>query len=146
MIIALGFTLTICLWLLARVHAMWGYGGVWPAKSEAELARMVVGVRGISRMPSRAACFGVAVVLVAVGFWPLWRIGMIVSPMSDVPSLALGVVVAGALVLRGVAAYVPAWRRRLPEQPFATYDRRYYGPACLALAAGFAVLVFAGAA
>jgi Protein of unknown function (DUF3995) len=127
---------------LARLHAMWGYGGLWPAKSEADLARMVVGAKGITRMPSRAACFGVAVMLVAIGFWPLWRIGMIVSPLPDWLSLTIGVVIAGVFTLRGVVAFLPAWRRRLPEEPFATYDRRYYGPLCLALAAGFAVLIF----
>ena len=39
---------------------------------------------------------------------------------------------------------MPAWRRRLPEEPFATYDQRYYGPLCLALAAGFATLILGG--
>jgi Protein of unknown function (DUF3995) len=142
--IVLGFALTICLWLLARLHAMWGYGGLWPAKSEAELARMVVGAKGITRMPSRAACFAVAAGLVIIGFWPMWRIGMIVSPFSDGLSLVIGIAIASVFALRGLIAYVPAWRRHASEEPFATYDRRYYGPLCLGLATGFAVLIFAG--
>ncbi len=144
LITGLGFALTLCLWLLARLHAMWGYGGLWPAKSEADLARMVVGLPGITRMPPRAACFAVAIALVVIGFWPLWRIGMIVSPLPDRLSLGLGILVASVFALRGIAAYVPTWRRRLPEEPFATYDRQYYGPLCLALAAGFAGLIFGG--
>ncbi len=142
--IILGFSLTICLWLLARLHAMWGYGSVWPAKNEADLARMVVGAKGITTMPSRRACFGVAVALAAIGFWPLWRVGMIVSPVSDHLSLLVGGAIAGVFGLRGIAAFVPAFRRLTPEEPFATYDQRYYGPLCLVLALGFTVLLFGG--
>jgi Zn-dependent protease with chaperone function len=144
LLFGLGFALTICLWLLARLHAMWGYGGVWPAKTEADLARMVVGAKGITRMPPRSACFAVAVALVAVGFWPLWRIGMIVSPFSDRVSLFAGAAIAGVFALRGIAAYTSVFRRLAPEEPFATYDRHYYGPLCLALAAGFMTLIFGG--
>lgn len=141
----LGIALTVCLWLLARLHAMWGYGGRWPAKSEAELARMVVGAPGITRMPSRVACFSVAAALAMIGFWPLWAAGLVVSPVSDGLTRALGMLIAAIFGLRGLAAYLPPWRRRLPEQPFATYDRRYYGPLCLALSAGFVALMLAGA-
>ena len=45
---------------------------------------------------------------------------------------------------RGIAGYVPVWRARFPREPFATYDRRYYSPLCLILAAAFAALLFNG--
>jgi hypothetical protein len=48
---------------------------------------------------------------------------------------------AGAVFLgRGLAAYIPAWRRVTPEQPFARLDQIAYGPLCLALGAGFLLL------
>ena len=132
------------LWFIARAHAMWGYGSTWPAASEAELARMVVGAQGVTRMPTRVACFAVAIVLTTVGFWPLWRIGLFGALVPEALGHVAGIGAALVFELRGLAAYVPAWRRRLPEEPFATYDGRYYGPLCLALAVGFTVLLLRG--
>jgi len=36
---------------------------------------------------------------------------------------------------RGFAAYTPGFRALPPEEPLATYDRRYHAPLCLILAA-----------
>lgn len=142
----LAIALTGCLWILARAHAMWGYGNWWPAASEMELARAVVGMKDIARMPPRAACFAVAIVLTAAGFWPLWRIGLFGGLIPEALGVVAGIGATLGFALRGIAAYLPAWRCRLPEQPFATYDQRIYGPLCLALAAGFTVLLLRGPA
>ena len=140
----LACVLTGILWAIARLHVMWGYGSSWPAASEADLARMVVGANGITKMPPRASCLAVAVLLTTLGFWPLWRMGVFGSLVPDGVGLSAGVVAAVVFALRGIAAYLPLWRNRLSEQPFATYDQRYYGPLCFALASGFAVLLMQG--
>ena len=140
----LALMLTAALLLIAVTHAAWGVGIVRPAADETSLARTVVGAKGVTRMPSPVACFSVAVVLLAIACWPLWRVGMIGSPLPERPSLLAGSAIAGGLAARGFASYVPAWRRLVPEEPFATLDRALYGPLCLLLAAGFAVLRMIG--
>lgn len=140
----LAVALTLILLLIAALHALWGLGSSWPADTQAALARTVVGSPGIARMPPPPACFAVAILLVAIACWPLWRVGMIGSPLPHGLSNAAGVGVAAVLALRGIASYLPAWRQLVPELPFATYDRLYYGPLCLLLAAGFAVLLVSG--
>lgn len=140
----LACVLTGILWFIARAHVMWGYRSTWPATSEPELARMVVGAKDILRMPPRAACFAVAMVLTVVGFWPLWRIGMFGALVPEALGIVAGVGATLVFAMRGVVAYLPVWRRRLPAEPFATYDRRYYGPLCLGLAVGFGALVMRG--
>jgi hypothetical protein len=58
-------------------------------------------------------------------------------------SVIMGLIGAVFLV-RGVLSFRPFWRRMTPQEPFATYDRRYYGPLCLALSAAFFVLLLGG--
>ena len=41
---------------------------------------------------------------------------------------------------RGVAAFLPAWRRLTPEPAFARMDRKLYGPLCTALGIGYLIL------
>jgi hypothetical protein len=137
----LAVLLTVTLLLIAGLHALWGLGASWPASTETDLARAVVGSPGISRMPSPAACFAVAVLLVAIACWPLWRMGWIGSPLPASLSFAAGIGIAAVFGVRGVATYISAFRTLAPEMPFAAYDRLYYAPLCLALAAGFAVLL-----
>jgi hypothetical protein len=43
--------------------------------------------------------------------------------------------------IRGLAGYVPAWRRITNGEPFATLDVRLYLPRCLAIGAGFGILL-----
>ena len=47
-----------------------------------------------------------------------------------------GIGAAAVFLGRGVAGYVPAWRAIFSREPFATMDRTYYSPLCLAIAAG----------
>jgi hypothetical protein len=137
----LALLLTVALAAIAAVHAYWGFGGLWPAQDERSLARTVVGSAGIERMPSAAACFLVAAVLSAASLLPLAAVGMLHPPWSGNATLAglacCSVVFAG----RGVMSFVPAMRRFGPEEPFATYDKRIYGPLCLTLGAAFFTLV-----
>ena len=52
--------LSLVLVLLAAAHAWWAVGGIWPAASEPDLARAVIG-DGRIRMPPPWQCAGVAV-------------------------------------------------------------------------------------
>lgn len=119
--------------VIALVHGLWGLG-IWvPIRNEEALAHAVVGARGVTRMPGPIPCFLVAagLMIFVLAIWmPHTLLGSLV--------LWIGVIV---FLLRGVLAYVPFWRRMTPEEPFATLDRRIFGPLCLAL--GVAFVIFA---
>ncbi|MBR7552201.1 DUF3995 domain-containing protein, partial [Mycobacterium tuberculosis] len=58
--------------------------------------------------------------------------------------LRLGMLALTVIFLaRGGLSFTAFFRNRQAEEPFLTLDRRYYGPLCLAIGAGFAVLLFA---
>lgn len=132
--------LSLVLLAIAAVHLAWAAGSTFPATSEGDLARMVTGFARRDHMPPRAASALVAGALGVVAYvalalgsvcgWPFWT--------WSLP--AAGMVVAFFFFARGVAAYVPAWRALVPQEPFASLDRRYYGPLCLVIGAGFTLL------
>ncbi|MCU9849126.1 DUF3995 domain-containing protein [Defluviimonas sp. WL0024] len=121
--------LTTILMLLAVLHIAWGIGFWFPLRDEAALARAVIGTPGRQDMPGAVACSLGASALMAAASFLWWAPGL----PRDFALALTGAILAG----RGVAAWLPAWRRRYPEEPFATLDRRLFGPLCLALGAGF---------
>ena len=121
--------LTFVLLVIAAFHLLWAIGYWLPIADEAALARAVVGAKGVDRMPGAVPC---ALVVVAL----LFAIMCLWWPPSVLRSLAVGAV--GAVFLaRGAVAHTAFWRRLTPTEPFATLDRRYYGPLCLAIGIGF---------
>jgi hypothetical protein len=134
--LAVALPLSLALALIAAFHAYWGLGGLWPAKTAADLARGVVG-DGRTRMPSPTACFAVAAALVVVALWP-WL--MLAWPENEIV-LVGGIVIAAVFFVRGSAGYSPRWRARFAAEPFATRDMYFYSPLCYALAGGFATLL-----
>lgn len=141
MITIVAFVLAVTLWLLAALHAYWGSGGHWPGIDERSLARMVVGSKGIERMPSALACWAVAAVLVLAGLLPLAAAGLIGVPWPSAMTLLALAGCSAVFLGRGALSYIPAFRKFGPEEPFATYDKRLYAPLCLALGLGFIVLL-----
>jgi Protein of unknown function (DUF3995) len=130
---------------IAVLHAAWGLGSHWPAGSAEALAKSAVGTPGIRRMPGPASCLTVAVLLAGVASWPLFASGLL--PEAWPPPWLTQIAGAGIVAVflgRGIAGFTRAWRQRFPEQPFATFDRRYYSPLCLALGAGYLVILIAG--
>ncbi|WP_296423304.1 DUF3995 domain-containing protein [Yoonia sp.] len=122
--------ITIILLLIAATHALWGLGIWFPVRTEESLAHAVVGAKGVSRMPGPIPCFLVVAALgiVIAALWmPPWAIRSAI--------LWIAVVM---FFLRGLIPYLKIWRRLASEEPFASYDRKYYGPLCLALGAGLA--------
>ena len=129
--------------VIAGAHAWWAIGGTWPSSDAATLARGVVG-DGRARMPSAGMTAVVALVLVVVAVWPLLLAGVLTVPLPRVVVMGVGAAMGAVFLLRGVAGYSSAWRRRFRVEPFATRDVRYFSPLCLVLAVGYAALLSQG--
>jgi hypothetical protein len=125
--------LTGLLGMLALLHILCGVGVWFPIADQAALSRAVIGIHGRKSMPGPVACGVVAVALLAAA-WVLWWVP------GGIKEVAL-ILIAAVFTARGLAAYLPAWRRLAPAEPFATLDRFCYGPLCLAL--GLVFLAFA---
>lgn len=125
--------LTFVLGAIGTIHALWGLE-IWvPIRDEEQLARTVVGAKDVTRMPGTIPCF-----LVVAGFCI-----MIAALWTNHLTVSRGILwmASAVFVGRGLIAYTAFWRRMTPEQPFATYDRKYYAPLCLAIGAGLVVVL-----
>lgn len=136
------------LFCVAAVHAYWAMGGLWPARNEAALARMVVGVKDLQKMPGAALTLVVSVLIAVAGGLPLYFTGLLDFPISvslpasvleAAPSIVLGGL-AFIFLARGMLSYTGHFQKMEAEEPFVTLDRRYYAPLCLSLGLGFAWL------
>ncbi|GAA6180197.1 DUF3995 domain-containing protein [Shimia sp. NS0008-38b] len=121
----------------ALLHLLWALGIWLPLRDETALARAVVGAKDVTRMPPAIPCAVVAMALTFAAVLPHRP----AFPLHT-PFMLLCTVV---FTLRGAATYLPAWRRIVPQQPFATLDRSCYGPLCLLLGAGFFITTLTGA-
>ncbi len=133
----LAVLISALLFVPAALHLLWAIGAWVPIRDEAALARATVGAPGITKMPGPIPC---AVVFVALSFAASLP-HLTTFPLRTLLLLAI----AAVFLLRGIAAYLPAWRKLVPEEPFATLDQRYYGPLCLLLGASFLLFTLSGA-
>jgi hypothetical protein len=136
---ALSVLLGAALLAAAALHLLWAIGFWWPIRDEAALARAVVGVRGIKRMPGAAACSAVVVALLFAAMWARTLVRV-----DHWLVTAVGLALAAVFLGRGAATYAGLIRRLAPEEPFAALDRRWYAPLCLAFGAGFLILSLGG--
>lgn len=136
----LAVLLAVLLLAIAALHLAWAAGSTFPAASERDLARMVAGFEGQEHMPPRPASALVAVALATAAYVALALASLCAWPLWGWSLAAAGIILAFVFLARGVAAYLPAWRAKVPQEPFATLDRRYYGPLCLVIGAGFTLL------
>lgn len=138
----LGTLLATLLTALAVLHALWALGLSFPFPNEQTLARSVVGRRGITRLPSRAAVGFLAILLLAaaiaaclMGFYP-----------ADLPRgaklmlLPVGLFLAGVFLLRSIVGVLPPSERAAPEQPYLSLNRRIYSPLSALIGIGFLIL------
>ena len=132
--------------LLAGLHAYWGFGGVWPGTDQKTCARAIAGFKGIDRMPSAPAAFGVAAALAVAALIALALAGLVALPLPGALVWVGGFGAALVFLGRGIAGFTPAWRRITPEMPFASNDRLYFSPLCLLIGAGLTLLLFQGTA
>lgn len=122
---------------VAIAHFLWSIGRTWPIRDPELLPRATIGMPGVTRVP-RLAAFGVAVAVTIAGVLALAladRTGG--GTMLTVVGALVGLVFLG----RGVLGYLPQWAALTPLEPFRTLDRKTYSPLCLALGAGFLILV-----
>jgi len=131
------------MFVIAALHFLWGLGVYWPAGDETSLARAVVGAKDIARMPSFLACSVVSICLL-IGMMIVLRLGGVMK-IKFIPLWLFKLVGMGmALVFlsRGIVGFLPFWAEMTPEEPFRTFDKRYYSPLCLALGLAVGTLVF----
>jgi len=130
--------LCIILTGVAVLHLHWVFGGYWPAANRAALPQTVVGSQDITRMPPAWLTVIVALLIFAAGMLPmLWVFHPL---MPRLLWLAMTIMTA-IFTLRGIASFTPYWRKMQAGEPFATLDRKYFGPLCLTLGFGFAFLL-----
>lgn len=138
--IIIASVVSMLLLAIAAMHLAWALGSSFPAADDQQLARMVTGFAHRDTMPPRIASAAVAISTLIAGCWALALGDVFPMPL---PSWLLGLG-GGALSLvflaRGFATYLPAWRKLTPVRPFARLDRLYFGPLCILLGAGFAIL------
>jgi len=140
---ALAWLVFIVLTIVAALHLYWGFGGLWPARDQLSLARTVVGSKGICAMPSRGLTVVIAALIFTAGALAPMQLS-IIPALLPAGLLRLGMLVLTIIFLaRGGLSFTAFFRNRQAEEPFLTLDRRYYGPLCLVIGAGFGVLLFA---
>ncbi|WP_321489216.1 DUF3995 domain-containing protein [uncultured Hyphomonas sp.] len=139
----LSVVLAVILSIAGLLHALWGFGVTFPAANEQQLARMVVGKRGITKMPSMTACLFVAASLFAFAILSLVLGQHVQVPVSKWLVAAAGAAAAMAFMGRGILGVLPAFERALPEQPFLSLNRRFYSPLIILIGIGFALLTLA---
>lgn len=141
---AIASALTIILAAIAALHAYWAAGGLWPGTSPASLASIVVGKPRMRAMPASRLSALVAAMIAGAAAWPLLfgpLIGRTIAPeLAAAGTWAL----AAVFLLRGIAGFTPWMAKRHSAEPFASYNRKYYSPLCLALGTGFLILALNG--
>jgi len=136
----LGVIMFTLLASIAALHIAWGFGVIWPAKNERQLVSWVIGAKNLTRMPSLAQCMVAGAGIFAFGVVALLLSNSLQTPLSPRWITMIGALTAFVFAGRGIAGYFPGWRRRFPQQPFATFDQYSFAPLCLVLAAGYAFL------
>ncbi|VAW16879.1 hypothetical protein MNBD_ALPHA12-584 [hydrothermal vent metagenome] len=121
---------------IALVHLLWAFGFTYPAKTEAALAKTVLGYKGVTRMQPRMVSLGMAFAILAAGIWGL----ELTDPAPDIILSAGGIVLGLVFLWRGVIGYTSWWRQLTPEEPFATFDKKLYSPLCLGISLGYFTL------
>ena len=138
---SLAVMLFLSLAAIAAAHVAWGLGMRWPAESDRDLVALVVGRTGQTRMPGPVECFAAAAALLCAGL-----VALALADLLHVRGPPLLATTAGAIATlvfagRGIAAYLPAWRRRFAQEPFAVMDQSWYAPLCLLFALAFGLLL-----
>jgi hypothetical protein len=132
--------LFLLLTALAVAHVHWARGGLWPGRDEASLVAFVVGREDFGGMPPRSLIVAVAIALFVGGCTAL-ALGFDVEGIAGRVIAYAGAGFTAVFGLRGVAGFLPFWRKRHPLEPFATLDRYLYSPACVLIGEAFFTLV-----
>jgi hypothetical protein len=141
---AIALVLTIIVAAIAVLHAYWGAGGLWPGTSPADLSNIVVGRPRAKHMPAPRLTALIAAMIGGAAAWPLLLSPLVSQYIAAELAAAGSFALAAVFLLRGIAGFTPWMARRHSAEPFASYNRKYYSPLCLALGAGFLILALNG--
>ena len=137
----LAFAIFIILSAVSLVHLYWAFGGVWPGKDQKTLASTVIGVADMEQVPPATLTIAIAVAIFAAALWPLMWQGIVDILLSQM-LVWLGMwVLIIVFIGRGIAGYMPFFKKSNSAEPFARLNARYFSPLCLLLGAGFATLM-----
>jgi hypothetical protein len=127
----------VVLLAVAIAHFLWAVGSRWPIRDPELLARTVIGVPGVTRVP-RFASLVVSIAVLAAGVAAL----ALADHTAGGWGLTLvGVALAAIFLGRGLIGYTAGWRARFSAEPFATLDRKNYSPLCIGIGIAYIVLV-----
>jgi Ca2+/Na+ antiporter len=127
----------VVLLAVAIAHFLWAVGSPWPIRDRELLARTVIGIPGVTRVPRFASLVVSIAVLVA---------GVLALALADhtgggVLLTLVGIALAAIFLGRGLIGYTAGWRARFSAEPFATLDRKNYSPLCIGIGIAYIVLV-----
>jgi len=129
----------VILSVIATVHVYWAFGGLWPAQTEAELIKTVIGDPSMSHMPSKDVTLVVSGLIAIAGLIALMAGGILTVLPRWFARLGVSVL-AFVFLSRGFAGYVVKLTGINLTEPFATYNLLFYSPLCLLIGGAFAVL------
>jgi hypothetical protein len=126
------FVVAAILIALSLLHVLWGIGGIVgtsAALPEVDGKPLFV--------PTRTACFAVALALAVAAGFVAWRGGLAPSPLSPVLTQAGCLAVGAVFVLRAIGDFrVVGFFKRVRGTRFAAWDSKLFSPLCLALGLG----------
>lgn len=125
----------------AALHLYWAAGGYWPAQSKETLAQTVIGSKGTRHLPPPWLTVLVAVAIFLAGLLPLLWVASAGQILPEALLKFAAITLFAIFTLRGIASYTRFFRRLHGEEPFASLDRRYFGPLCLLIGAGMGVIL-----
>ena len=144
---SIAIAMSAILGAIAALHLYWAAGGLWPGRSPRGLIDAVIGNPRRSEMPPAWLTAFVGVALAGIATLPL-----IIAPFFWIPlglpfaviwrALDVAFWVALVFIARGIAGYLPFWRRIHSAEPFASLDVFLYSPLCLLLGLAFIFLDF----
>jgi hypothetical protein len=127
----------IVLFAVAIAHCVWALGGSWPIRDKALLARAVIGIDGIDKVP-RLPSLGTAIFALGTGILAL---ALADHDSGGIWLTLLAIPVAALFLARGALGYTTWWADRAPDPVFRLNDRRVYSPLCLFVGLGLLALV-----
>ncbi|MBL8675281.1 MAG: DUF3995 domain-containing protein, partial [Rhodospirillales bacterium] len=90
------------------------------------------------------ACLLAAAAVAVAAVWPMLLVATATTAPPRAVIVGVGAAIAVVFLLRGVAGYLPAWRRRFATEPFAMRDITLFSPLCFIIAAGYGALLLPG--
>lgn len=127
----------VVLLAVAIAHLLWAVGSPWPIRDRELLARTVIGIPGVTRVP-RFASLMVSIAVFAAGVLAL---ALADHTGGGVLLTLIGIALAAIFLGRGLIGYTAGWRARFSAEPFATLDRKNYSPLCIGIGIAYIVLV-----